>query len=186
MNCADFEKSLKRCEAKKSSSHFKTAKISWMSKNEVGILCKDQMFPLYTSRDFCFLNFVWWSLLSCSLKLLFLRLSAVVFLSSTHLADSLTGFVPLAKHSALIMRIISSHHSPGVLPPSSLACSLTIKRSTYILLFPCLCHRVKPIEGFCVCLATPAADCIVSPSWQQCFCDSGNKSNKYPRTDVVF
>lgn len=33
-------------------------------------------------------------------------------LSYSPLADSLTGFVPLANHSALIMRIISSHHSP--------------------------------------------------------------------------
>lgn len=50
-------------------------------------------------------------------------------LSCTPLADRLTGSVPLANRSALIMRIISSHHSPR--NPSSISSGLfsTINRS---------------------------------------------------------
>lgn len=62
-------------------------------------------------------------------------------LSYSPLADSLTGFVPLADHSALIMRIISSHHSPR--------CASSISSGLFAH------HQTLPISPFicvCVCL----------------------------------
>lgn len=73
----------------------------------------------WLSQDNSILTLITISLPLHSCSSVFLVLPAVVslsfsvsLLSSTPLADSLTGFVPLANHSALIMRIISSHHSP--------------------------------------------------------------------------
>lgn len=62
-------------------------------------------------------------------------------LSYSPLADSLTGFVPLANHSALIMRIISSHHSPRC--ASSISSGLFARHQTL---------PISPFIGVCVCL----------------------------------
>lgn len=64
--------------------------------------------------------------------------------SSTPLADSLTGSVPLANHSALIMRIISSHHSPR--------CASSISSGLFTRHQPL---HVNPFICSCVCVFVP-------------------------------
>lgn len=89
----------------------------------------------------------WSSFFSCSLMLYLSFLSSLLSslsLSSTPLADSLTGSVPLADHSALIMRIISSHHSPWC--ASSISSGL-FTRHQPLPINPFICVRV------CLCLS---------------------------------
>lgn len=62
-----------------------------------------------------------------------------LLLSYSPLADSLTGFVPLANHSALIMRIISSHRSPRC--ASSISSGLFAHHQT-LPISPFICVRV--------------------------------------------
>lgn len=91
-----------------------------------------------------------WSLFfSCSLTLYLSFLSSLqscLSLSSTPLADSLTGSVPLANHSALIMRIISSHHSPW--------CTSSISSSLFT------CPQPLPINPFIYVLVCLSVYCI--------------------------
>lgn len=91
----------------------------------------------------------WSSFCSCCFVLslsLLLVLSAAISLSvsSTPLADSLTGSVPLANHSALIMRIISSHHSPR--------CDSSISSGLFTRHQPL---HVNPFICLCVCVFVP-------------------------------
>ena len=93
--------------------------------------------------EFCHLS----SFLSSSLRLVSLSSSlqflySCFFTSSTLLADSLTRSVPLAKHSALIMRIISSHHSPR--------CAFSISSGLFTW------HQTPHIHPFiCLCVLVP-------------------------------
>ena len=84
-----------------------------------------------------------------------ISLSLSLSLSSTPLADSLTGSVPLANHSALIMRIISSHHSPRC--ASSISSGL-FTRHQPLPINPFICVRVCLwLSVWCVCMCVCTA-----------------------------
>ncbi len=94
-------------------------------------------------------------------------LQSSLSLSSTPLADSLTGSVPLADHSALIMRIISSHHSPW--RASSISFGL-FSRHQPLPIKPFICASVSVYVPSCVGHRRSCRMCLCISSYVHIVC----------------